>query len=77
MESAATRIAVAIQGAAANVDLEVLSLPGGSVFAVILWLCATVVTGVGRARRYKPGAFRSAMLRTNLSRVGPQNHSRS
>jgi hypothetical protein len=48
MESAATRIAVAIQAAAANVDLEVLSLPGGSVFAMVLWLRATVVTGVGR-----------------------------
>jgi hypothetical protein len=48
MEWGATRIAVAIQAAAANVDLEVLSLPGGSVFAVVLWLCETVVTGVGR-----------------------------
>jgi hypothetical protein len=50
MEWGATRIAVAIQAAAANVDLEVLSLPGGSVFAVVLWLCATV----GRATfRYR------------------------
>ena len=48
MESAATRIAVAVQAAAANVDLEVLSLPGGSVFAVVLWLYAIVVTGVER-----------------------------
>jgi hypothetical protein len=45
MQRAATRIAVAIQAASANVDLEVLSLPGGSVFAVVLWLYATAVTG--------------------------------
>jgi hypothetical protein len=43
---AATRIAVAIQAAGANVDLEVLALPGGSVFAVVLWLCAIAVTVV-------------------------------
>ena len=45
MQRAATRIAVAIQAAGANVDLEVLSLPGGSVFAVVLWLYATAVAG--------------------------------
>jgi hypothetical protein len=50
MESVTTRIAVAIHAAGANVDLEVLSLPGGSAFAAVLWLCATVVTGVGRHR---------------------------
>ena len=48
MEWAATRIAVASQAAAANVDFEVLSLPGGSLFAAVLWLWATAVTGVGR-----------------------------
>jgi len=31
----------------ANVDFEVLSLPGGSVIAVLLWLYATAMGGAG------------------------------
>jgi hypothetical protein len=42
IEIGAARIGAAIQGVGAKVDLEVLSLPGGSLIAVFLWLCASV-----------------------------------
>lgn len=38
----AARIGAAIQRAGARVDFEVLALPGGSLIAVLLWLCASV-----------------------------------
>jgi hypothetical protein len=41
IELGAVRIAAAIQNVCANVDFEVLSLPGGSLIAVLLWLYAT------------------------------------
>jgi hypothetical protein len=40
IESGAVRIGAAIQSICANVDFEVLSLPGGSLIAVLLWLYA-------------------------------------
>jgi hypothetical protein len=42
VESGAARIGAAIQRVGAKVDFEVLSLPGGSLIAVLLWLCAIV-----------------------------------
>jgi len=41
IESGAARIAAGIQRFGAHFDFEVLSLPGGSVIAAILWLCAS------------------------------------
>jgi hypothetical protein len=38
IESGAARIGAAIQHVCANVDFDVLSLPGGSLIAVVLWL---------------------------------------
>jgi hypothetical protein len=37
-ELGAVWIGAAIQNAGAKVDLEVLSLPGGSLIAILLWL---------------------------------------
>ena len=47
IESGAVRIGVAIQNVCANVDFEVLSLPGGSLIAVLLWLYATAIVPCG------------------------------
>jgi hypothetical protein len=41
IESGAMQIAAGIQRFGAHVDFEVLSLPGGSVIAALLWLCAS------------------------------------
>jgi hypothetical protein len=40
LESYAARIAARIQNVGADVDPEILQLPGGSVIATILWLYA-------------------------------------
>jgi hypothetical protein len=40
IDSAAVRIRAAIHNAAANIDFEILSLPGGSLIAIVLWLFA-------------------------------------
>jgi hypothetical protein len=42
IEIGAARIGAAIQRIGANVDFEVLALPGGSLIAVLFWLCASV-----------------------------------
>jgi hypothetical protein len=42
IEMGAARIGAAIQCVGAKIDFEVLSLPGGSLIAVLLWLCASV-----------------------------------
>lgn len=39
----AARIGAAIQNVGAKVDFEVLSLPGGSLIAVLLWLYASAL----------------------------------
>jgi hypothetical protein len=38
----AARMGAAIQRVGAKVDLEVLSLPGGSLIAVVFWICASL-----------------------------------
>jgi uncharacterized BrkB/YihY/UPF0761 family membrane protein len=43
IELGAVWIGAAIQNFCASVDFEVLSLPGGSLIAVLLWLYATVM----------------------------------
>jgi len=49
IELGAVRIGAAIQNVCANVDFEVLSLPGGSLIAVLLWLYAIAMGSVRRA----------------------------
>jgi hypothetical protein len=41
IELGAVRLGAAIQNICANVDFDVLSLPGGSLIAVVLWLYAS------------------------------------
>jgi hypothetical protein len=52
IESSAGRIAARIQAIGVGFDPEVLSLPGGSVIATVLWLYA------GTRLRFKRGAPR-------------------
>jgi len=40
LESCAARIAARIQNVSADMDPEILQLPGGSVIATLLWLYA-------------------------------------
>jgi hypothetical protein len=49
IQSGAARIAAGIHSVGANFDFEVLSLPGGSVIAVLLWLYASAMATVKRA----------------------------
>jgi hypothetical protein len=43
IESGAVRIGAVIENVSANVDFEVLSLPGGCLIAVLLWLYAAAM----------------------------------
>ena len=49
IELGAVRIGAANQNVCANVDFDVLSLPGGSFIAVVLWLYASAATSMRRA----------------------------
>jgi hypothetical protein len=49
IESGAAWIGAAIQNVCANVDFDVLSLPGGSLIAVLLWLYASAAGSMRRA----------------------------
>jgi hypothetical protein len=42
IEISAARIGAAIQRLGARVDFEVLALPGGSLIAILFWLCASI-----------------------------------
>ena len=48
IESSAGRIAARMQSIGANFDPEILSLPGGSVMAVLLWAYATTMLTLTR-----------------------------
>ena len=54
MESSAGRIAARIQAIGAGFDPEILSLPGGSFIAVVLWLYAGAAATVHRAAPLRP-----------------------
>jgi hypothetical protein len=57
IESSAGRIAARIQSIGGSFDPEVLSLPGGSIIAVCLWLYASTVVSMKRsAARDRPVA---------------------
>ncbi len=49
IELGALRIGAAIQNVGATVDFEVLSLPGGSLIAILLWSYATATGSIRRA----------------------------
>jgi hypothetical protein len=49
IELGAVRIGAAIQNVYANVDFDVLSLPGGSLIAALLWLYARAASSMRRA----------------------------
>jgi hypothetical protein len=49
MELAAVQICTAIQKVCANLDFEILALPGGSLIAVLLWLCTGAAGCIRRA----------------------------
>jgi hypothetical protein len=59
IESSAGRIAARIQSIGANFDADVLSLPGGSVLAVFLWLYASAMVTLKRGASYKRQAIES------------------
>jgi hypothetical protein len=61
IESGAVRIGAAIQNVCANLDFEVLSLPGGCLIAVLLWLYATTMDSMSGASR---------LVRTSGSMIG-------
>jgi hypothetical protein len=46
-ELGSARIGAVIQYVCANVDFEVVSLPGGSLIAVLLWLYAIAMSAIG------------------------------
>jgi hypothetical protein len=60
IESSAGRVAARIQAIGAGFDPEVLSLPGGSLIAVLLWLYAATVASLHRAPPQPPVAAAAA-----------------
>ena len=64
IEIGAAWIGAAIQRVGAKVDFEVLSLPGGSLIAVLFWLCASV-HAIRRAATQAEG--RAVARRTQLA----------
>jgi hypothetical protein len=50
LESSAGRIAAKIQTIGGSFDPEVLSLPGGSIIAILLFLYASTMIGLHRAQ---------------------------
>jgi hypothetical protein len=48
IEVTAAQIGAVIQNACANVDFEIVSLPGGSLIAVVLWLYAIAMGSIRR-----------------------------
>jgi hypothetical protein len=57
LESGAAQIGVRIQSIGVNFDPEVLSLPGGTAIAVILWLHASTMVALKRcAPRLRSGS---------------------
>jgi hypothetical protein len=49
VEAAAARIGALLQDVCANVDFEIVSLPGGSLIAVLLCLYAFALGSISRA----------------------------
>jgi hypothetical protein len=73
IESGAARIAAGMQSVGANFDYEVLSLPGGTWLAVLLWIYASTLAAVKRVapkRRIAPPIDLSA-AQASAARRGP------
>jgi len=51
IELGAVRIGAVFQNLCANLDFEVLSLPGGSLIAILLWLYTTTMVSIGRTSK--------------------------
>jgi hypothetical protein len=66
IEVSAVRIGTFIQDVCANVDFEVMSLPGGSLIAVLLCLYAIALSSIRRA------ATQNCTLRTVSQFIGDQ-----
>jgi hypothetical protein len=49
IEFGAVRVGAVIQSVCAHIDFDVLSLPGGSLIAVVLWLYASAGSSMRRA----------------------------
>jgi hypothetical protein len=74
IEVTAARVGAAIQNVCANVDFEVMSLPSGSLIAVLLWLYAIAISAIPRAAtkirasRARPKAHRAASCTRRATR---------
>jgi hypothetical protein len=66
IESGAARIAAGIQSVGASFDFEVLSLPGGSLIAILLWLYASA-RGTVKRTAPKPRALEQAIVASNTA----------
>lgn len=64
VELGAVRIGAVIQNICADVNLEVVSLPGGSLIAVLLWLYAVAMRST-----------RHTTMQIRASRTGPKARS--
>jgi hypothetical protein len=53
IESSAGRIAARVQRIGAHFDPDILSLPGGSIMAVVLWAYANTVLNLRRSKAPK------------------------
>ena len=70
IELGAVRIVAAIQNICTNVDFDVLSLPGGSLIAVVLWLYASASVSRRRAST-EVRAPRTTLCGGRACRVSP------
>jgi len=59
IEFGAVWIGAVIHNIAAEIDFEVLSLPGGSLIAVVLWIYASAMNSIRRAPKHPRPSFDS------------------
>ena len=71
IEATAVRVGAVIQYVCANVDFEVVSLPGGSLIAVLVCLYAIAMSSIRRATT----VIRTTRLVFGLFRVNHANFS--
>jgi hypothetical protein len=73
IELAAVRVGAAIQNVCANLDFEVLSLPGGSVIALLLWIYAIAMNSIRRAAAQVHASGATIAARSVASESLPPN----
>jgi hypothetical protein len=75
IELGSARIGIVIQYVCANVDFEVVSLPGGSLIAVLLWIHAISMASIRRAATGKGCSICGGITRhgstTNPRQIAP------